>query len=312
MIRLIILLALIICTPLHGASFDCTSTVTRIEASICGDNVLSALDSILATDYEKTTTLIQYRSAPPSKSLSSATLIRGQRRWMKQRNGCRDNACIKESYMARITELRRVNCELDPERECGPETSKILPMTADGRLLLLTRFDCRSGDGPTGFKDQTIAIQVQADCIEAGLYDPCDDAGGKWGDAQCAWAHMDVANRRIARSERRLIELASAGYPQGRLSEDMASASARWVRARDEYCKERNELFAKAPETQEDFDSRRAAGETDFGEALGYCARRLAEERASALESYVTYLGNGTSAEALGELRLFLKSRPEF
>ncbi len=52
----------------------------------------------------------------------------------------------------------------------------------------LNRDKCRASTNP----------ELVADCIEANVYDPCDDAGGYVHRALCGSAHTVVADRKIA------------------------------------------------------------------------------------------------------------------
>ncbi len=45
-----------------------------------------------------------------------------------------------------------------------------------------------------------------ADCIEGGLYDPCDDATGKAGAVNCYVGHVEVAKRRIEKATKEITD----------------------------------------------------------------------------------------------------------
>ena len=90
-----------------------------------------------------------------------------------------------------------------------------------------TREDCR-------------ASQLQSEvvsCIERGLYDPCDDGGGSWGRAQCAWAWTEVAERRVAKAEREIL----ARLGQSKATTPALAAFRRsqgiWRSYRDSHCR---------------------------------------------------------------------------
>jgi hypothetical protein len=97
-----------------------------------------------------------------------------------------------------------------------------------------------------------------------------------------------------------------------RITVHLGQARERWSKERDKFCDQQNRLFADAPVTEEALDGRRAAGETNFGEALGFCVRRLTEERAYDLEDLAAALKDSQTGDALDELRRFLELRPEF
>lgn len=171
--------------------------------------------------------------------------------------------------------------------------------------MLLSREECRSGEAPQGFKDQSEAIALQADCIEAGIYDPCEDSGSRWGDAQCAWANLHVAERRIRTAEQSLIASAQKSKPTGRLQNELNSSGERWKAARERFCEERDQLVTKAEEAGD-------AEQTDSGEKLGYCMRRVTEERALELERFADRLRGGQAPAELKELLAYLRAKPRF
>jgi uncharacterized protein YecT (DUF1311 family) len=79
-------------------SFDCTKASTETEKTICVDDILSGMDSMVVTNY------LQLKSA--KLGANAAKLVVDQRAWLKQRNLCKeDSDCLHESYMQRIDEL---------------------------------------------------------------------------------------------------------------------------------------------------------------------------------------------------------------
>lgn len=86
-----------------AASFDCTKAGTEIEKSICASEVLSKLDDELGSSY---------RSAK-SSSVSPEKLQAEQRSWIRERNACKDNECLKNSYELRIDQLRKADSSLN-------------------------------------------------------------------------------------------------------------------------------------------------------------------------------------------------------
>ncbi|MDE2616259.1 MAG: hypothetical protein KGL73_04455 [Burkholderiales bacterium] len=76
-----------------SASFDCSKASSMIEIAICSDNALDALDVELADVYTKSVAV-----DPSHKKV--------QRDWLKKRNSCADNDCIRKAYEDRIRELK--------------------------------------------------------------------------------------------------------------------------------------------------------------------------------------------------------------
>jgi hypothetical protein len=112
--------------------------------------------------------------------------------------------------------------------------------------------------------------EIIANCIEAGVYDPCDDAGGKWGLSQCAQANSLVASRRIERALKTIQKqsLSSGIYENFKFVE---WSQKNFELYRDQYC-----AFKGAADEKSQFLN---------GEMSGFCIRRLNEERAKDLES---------------------------
>jgi ankyrin repeat protein/uncharacterized protein len=121
--------ATMVVSVIHAASFDCTRARSSIEELICQDPELEALDNSLDTAYRL------YTSDSKAANLSRAE----QRRWLNQRYRCRDRDCVKAKYESRLQEIKRVlDCDsiddacliklgLMPESYC-PDRSEL---TAD-------------------------------------------------------------------------------------------------------------------------------------------------------------------------------------
>lgn len=80
----------------HAASFDCAKATTFAEKAICADPVLSRLDEQLADAYR----------VAQKRAESRIALRNAQREWLaKRRDPCRDAACLRAAYEARIAAL---------------------------------------------------------------------------------------------------------------------------------------------------------------------------------------------------------------
>jgi uncharacterized protein len=82
-------------TMVQAASFDCSKASSKIEKMVCGDDKLSRLEEDLNS---------AYKAALQDKSQSDA-IRQVQKKWMKERNGCPDAACVKLAYEKRLSEL---------------------------------------------------------------------------------------------------------------------------------------------------------------------------------------------------------------
>ena len=93
-------IALIFSMDAFSASYDCNSKkLNDIEVIICEDYKLSSLDRILNSQYKSMTdgnTNIVLESNPDSE------LKRTQLNWIKQRNTCKNKACLEKAYLERM------------------------------------------------------------------------------------------------------------------------------------------------------------------------------------------------------------------
>jgi uncharacterized protein YecT (DUF1311 family) len=78
-------------------SFSCGAAVHYAERQICASPDLAAADRQLATLFFST----RARSAGGKR----AALQQSQRSWLEYRNACRDNGCLEQAYLSRISEL---------------------------------------------------------------------------------------------------------------------------------------------------------------------------------------------------------------
>lgn len=83
----------------HAASYDCAKAHSKVERMICADAQLSRLDEELAAAYEAVL-----------KFNNKATFIhQEQKQWLKERNSCTDEGCLKNVYAARVQQLNTAN-----------------------------------------------------------------------------------------------------------------------------------------------------------------------------------------------------------
>lgn len=92
-------LAMMLLTPAHAASFDCTKAVRPLEKIICSDSELSSLDEKLNESYQ-------------NALLKNRELKYSQREWLKALSQCNDGPtpleCLKKSFRERIKTLNSV------------------------------------------------------------------------------------------------------------------------------------------------------------------------------------------------------------
>ena len=102
-------------TALQRPTFDCRKATGEIEAMICKDPELIALDRQLADVLARA-----LKRLPPKVAAEQRT---GQRAWIGDRNGCADRddprACTAISYQMRIAELQIKSGQLKVPKPVG-------------------------------------------------------------------------------------------------------------------------------------------------------------------------------------------------
>lgn len=129
----------------------------------------------------------------------------------------------------------------------------------------LDRQECRAS------KDQELIIQ----CINRKIYDPCEDSGGKWGAAQCGWAHAEIADRRIKEAEKQLITVIKSSKSHDESLKIFETSISAWNSYKDSHCR-----FTQAVDNLDNFSSMHLH--------FAFCLRRLNEQRASELEDVLS------------------------
>ena len=81
-------------SPLFAASFDCQKASTFVEKNICQSGELSLLDEKLSALYQQVL-----------KNLNTEGTKQRQVQWLKERNNCQTESCLKKAYQTRIAEL---------------------------------------------------------------------------------------------------------------------------------------------------------------------------------------------------------------
>jgi cytohesin len=81
----------------HAASFNCAKAATKIEKMICADSSLSKIDEELNA---------AYKVGLKGPKLLPKGYKQAQRQWIKQRDVCENEACLKLTYKARLQALQ--------------------------------------------------------------------------------------------------------------------------------------------------------------------------------------------------------------
>ena len=99
------ILAALYCVAISGTSFaagfDCSKAASNVEKMICGDEVLSVLDSQLQENYS-----LALGDAPFAKK---ADIKKSQEQWIANvRNKCSDRACLQAAYSSQLKILASI------------------------------------------------------------------------------------------------------------------------------------------------------------------------------------------------------------
>ena len=79
----------------HAVSFDCQKAKTFTEKAICQNPELSALDDELDGLYQ----------AAAANSKNPKALRKQEDKWLKERDACQTEGCVKKAYQKRIIDL---------------------------------------------------------------------------------------------------------------------------------------------------------------------------------------------------------------
>ncbi|MCX2784655.1 lysozyme inhibitor LprI family protein [Microbulbifer thermotolerans] len=233
------ILSILTSAPSFSASFNCKKAGNDAEHLICSNHSISYLDEHLSDVYKSLIKTLSNNSDEVRKVREE------QRKWITLRNSsCRiDIEKCKSTYKERIERLRDTLSGFINEPN-----------------FVIDRQSCRAS------KNQDIIIR----CIELSAYDPCEDSGGKWGAAQCGWAHNKIAEKKIEAIEKKIrrdLELT----PEGKsLISSFDNSITSWRDYREAYCKLTNQMS-----DLDNFDS--------IHLSLAYCYRRTAEKKLSEL-----------------------------
>jgi uncharacterized protein YecT (DUF1311 family) len=85
--------------PLPKAGFDCRLATTSIEQMICGSDALAEADRTMAERY--------FAVRKGLRGTARERQLDSQRRFLRRRDACDDEACLVGLYMARAAELAR-------------------------------------------------------------------------------------------------------------------------------------------------------------------------------------------------------------
>lgn len=83
---------LLLNVSLFGVSFDCAKATTKVEKMICTNPVLSALDENLSKAFKEA-----LKATDDKEQLKKEQFL-----WMKDRNQCKSDECVKQKYQSKL------------------------------------------------------------------------------------------------------------------------------------------------------------------------------------------------------------------
>ena len=174
--------------------------------------------------------------------------------WEKDKNGKR-NACLewggKVNKLNFLAELRARNQTLDICESFKPDKREVCRQSRDMEKLI--------------------------ECIERGIYDPCDDAGGKWYRAMCMMAHSEIGERKIQRARKIILSLYDDWNIKPEDKAQFINAEKMWEDYRNKYC-------GSIAVLARSFIDRSEAAILAMQSSYGFCIRRLNEKHAEELK----------------------------
>ncbi|MGC2049853.1 MAG: lysozyme inhibitor LprI family protein [Gallionella sp.] len=167
----------------QAASFDCAKAATKVEKLVCADAGLSKLDEELNADYK--TALQKYGQAKTTKV--------EQAQWIKDRNSCESNDCLKALYQARLQELNiepaqfiamppalLVDTSDKPVFDNETDKLKFMQYIANQYVFEPTKLTANKEFCRQFFEDFTKDVQLEAVEPDVRAYDEQDPRLDKW------------------------------------------------------------------------------------------------------------------------------------
>lgn len=115
----------------NAPSFDCVKARGRVEKTICADTTLAAADRRVADAY----------AIALAQALDQGAAKREQRRWLGDRDDCKDAACLEQSYRLRLAQLTTLTGRFSAE-EAGQLCAAFVDPEARARTLAtMTRIE---------------------------------------------------------------------------------------------------------------------------------------------------------------------------
>lgn len=137
-------------------SFDCAKVRGRVEKIICAEDALASLDRRVGDLY----------ALALAQAIEQSDIKRDQRRWLADRDDCKDAACIDRSYRQRLTQLTTLTGRFAAE-EARPLCDAFTDVESRARRLESTAgADDINNDGKADRHTQCAGGTANIPCVE--------------------------------------------------------------------------------------------------------------------------------------------------
>jgi uncharacterized protein YecT (DUF1311 family) len=137
-------------------SFDCAKARGRTEKLICSSPMLGRLDRQVAEWFA-----LAANQAPEPEELK-----REQRRWLADRDDCKDAACVEHSYRYRLARLVTLTGKLPPEEARQLCTAFTDPETRSQALAVISGREDINNDGTPDRASRCSGGTANIPCVE--------------------------------------------------------------------------------------------------------------------------------------------------
>jgi uncharacterized protein len=137
-------------------SFDCAKARGRIENMICAESHLATLDRRVADLF----------ATAVAQASDAGDVKRAQRRWLGDRDDCKDVACVEQSYQLRVTQLGTQTGRFSAAEATSVCEAFIDPETRAKALAAKAGAEDINNDGRAERASQCVGGTANLPCVE--------------------------------------------------------------------------------------------------------------------------------------------------
>ena len=210
---------MIIGTNLSAASYDCNKAVAHIDKQICNNQTISQLDGEMG---------IIYKSITDNLSGDELATFKNEgRKWIKERNKCRNDQCLIDKYKNRIIILTNIESQLisanymgfDKVKQFLITTIAEVPRQAGYYKVAATELNVRSKPSKKG---KILSAVKNGETVLVSEFI------GKWAKTDIGWIsgkYLKKINQKksTSHSSPNSIDIQSNNSPNGSIKNSQAS-----------------------------------------------------------------------------------------